>query len=83
MIGTTVNRIKRNPAVLIAVLAAVVQALEAQDVVTWNTVLTVVAGVLIRQFVTPAAEVGALEEQAAVDGYLLGAGSPPGVGDFE
>ena len=62
--ASVLARIKRNPAVVVAFLAAVVQALEAQDVLTWNTVATIVAGIVIRQFVTPSHEVG-LEIDAA------------------
>jgi predicted transcriptional regulator len=77
MFDALLAKIKTEPAVLIAFLAAVVQALEAQDAVTWQTVLTVVAGVVIRQLVTPASVVEGKVEQAHVDGYVLGAGLPP------
>ncbi len=86
MFNALFERLKTEPALLLSLLAAVVQALEAEDALTWNTVLTVVVGVLIRQLVTPASVVEERVESAAVGGYLLGAGpqiEPPGPGDFE
>lgn len=77
MFDTILARIKSEPAVLLAILAAVVQALEAEDVVTWNTVVTVVLGVVIRQLVTPASVAEERVEVAHVQGYVLGAGLPP------
>lgn len=66
--ASVLDRIRHNPALVLAFVAACVQALEAQDVLTWNTVVTVVLGVLIRQFVTPAHEV---EDQVA-QAYVAG-----------
>lgn len=74
---TIIDRLKSEPAVVLAFLAAVIQGLQAEDVVSWQTISTVVVGVLIRQFVTPAAKVDEKVEQAHVEGYVLGAGLPP------
>lgn len=85
MFTALIARIKTEPAFVLALLAAVVQALEAQDALTWSTFGTVVLGVVIRQLVTPASVVEAEVDAAAEAGYSIGRNieNLPQPGEFE
>ncbi len=95
MVNALLLRLKNEPALVLSFLAAILQALEAEDVVTWNTVLTVVVGVAIRQLVTPTPQADADADAALDSGYVRGragltraggrplVAAPPEPGDFE
>jgi hypothetical protein len=60
-VRTILKKIKHNPAVLVGLVTAVLVAIQAALAVgtplTWHALAPMVAGVVIRFFVTPAHEV--------------------------
>jgi len=60
-VRTILNKIKHEPAILIGLVVAVLVAIQAALAVgtplTWHALAPMVAGVVIRFFVTPAHEV--------------------------
>jgi hypothetical protein len=75
-VNTIWERIKNEPALVISLLAATVQGLQAEDVIRWETIATVIAGVLIRQFVTPTERAEDQAEQSFRLGTIAGRENP-------
>lgn len=68
MLSKIVSSIKLNPVLVAAVLVAVGQGVAAGDVTTWESLATIVVGVIVRRFVTP--EVKAAQRESTA--YTLG-----------
>jgi hypothetical protein len=66
-----ITRVKRNPVIVLTVLASLIEAAVSQGV-SWRTPALAALGVLIRAFTAPASEIVANARHAVLLGYDAG-----------